>query len=120
MSEHSVTLHCEPCACPVEASQHIVDGRLHWEESQQCAESGAVWCDGDRGPAPRRVRERIVAHEGTVRLGVGGPDGVPLKAVRELYRLSLAELRHARAHGIEATPVEARLLSAVSGTGGPG
>ncbi|MFE2924540.1 hypothetical protein [Streptomyces goshikiensis] len=111
MAEHFVTLHCEPCAsCRREAWQLVVDGRLRWEESEDCPATQVLACDGDWGPPPPWIRERIVAREGTERLAVGGPDGIPLKAVREVYGLTLPELRHARAHGIEATPVEARFL----------
>ncbi|MCM1969168.1 hypothetical protein NC490_22920 [Streptomyces sp. G1] len=63
----------------------------------------------------RWVRERIVAEEGTVRLPVGGPDGVPLKVVREWYGLTLPQLREVREHGLDATPVEAELLHGMRG-----
>ncbi|MFG2622894.1 hypothetical protein ACGFXC_35310 [Streptomyces sp. NPDC048507] len=113
MAELFTTLHCEPCAsCRFEAWQHVVYGRLRWEEQQYCPASGVQACDGGWGPPPPRVRERIVAAEGTVRLAAGGPDGVPLKAVRALYGLTLPELRAARRTGLAATPVEARLLRA--------
>lgn len=45
-----------------------------------------------------------------MRLAVGGPDGVPLKAVRTMYGLALPQLREARANGLHATQVEAELL----------
>ncbi|MGW1639489.1 hypothetical protein [Streptomyces lavendulae] len=116
MAEHFVTLHCEPCAsCRSEAWQHVRDGRLRWEETQYCSASGIQACDGGWGPPPPWVRERIVAAEGTVRLAVGGPDGVPLKAVREVYGLTLAQLREARENGLQATAVEAELLRTKSG-----
>ncbi|MGO4460161.1 hypothetical protein AB4039_23110 [Streptomyces sp. M-16] len=108
-----MTLHCEPCAsCHSEAWQRVVEGRLRWEEQSYCTapQTAFQWCDGGWGPPPPRVRERIVATEGTVRLAVGGPDGVPLKAVRTMYGLALPQLREARANGLHATPVEAELL----------
>ncbi|MEV7522349.1 hypothetical protein [Streptomyces sp. NPDC091371] len=121
MAEQFATLHCEPCEdCRFEAWQRIVDGRLRWEESHHCPAYGVQACGGGWGPPPPWVRERIVAGQGTVRLAVGGPDGLPLKAVRELYGLTLPELIAAREHGIEATPVEAELLSPGSGPAGPG
>ncbi|MFB7468370.1 hypothetical protein ACFCZ1_33650 [Streptomyces sp. NPDC056224] len=119
--EMYAVLHCEPCEdCRFEAWQRIVDGRLRWEESQSCDASGVYACGGGWGPAPEWVRERIVACEGSVRLAVGGPDGAPLKAVREVFGLSLPQLRHAREHGVEATPVEAQVLSAAAGPAEPG
>ncbi|MEU9717545.1 hypothetical protein [Streptomyces sp. NPDC047976] len=114
-------MRCGPCpSCRFEAWQRVVDGRLRWEESQHCAESGTQACGGGWGPPPPWVRERIVAEEGTVRLAVGGPDGLPLKAVRALYGLTLPELREAREHGIEATPVEAGLLAERAAAAEPG
>ncbi|MEU4948134.1 hypothetical protein ACIP46_12640 [Streptomyces lavendulae] len=113
MAEQFVTLHCEPCdACRSEAWQHVVEGRLRWEEQSYCTAplTAFQFCDGGWGPPPPWVRERIVAAEGTVRLAVGGPDGVPLKAVRAMYGLTLPQLREARANGLHATPVEAGLL----------
>ncbi|MFD7624990.1 hypothetical protein ACFV7Q_02890 [Streptomyces sp. NPDC059851] len=41
---------------------------------------------------------------------MGGPDGAPLKAVREALGLTLRELAEARHHGLNATRVEAELL----------
>ncbi|MGW0753107.1 hypothetical protein [Streptomyces sp. NPDC002587] len=121
MAEQFWTTHCEPCRhCRIEAWQHIVDGRLRWEESESCDVCGVHACGGGWGPAPERVRERIVACEGSVRLAVGGPDGAPLKAVREVFGLSLPQLRHVREHGMEVTPVEAQVLSAAAGPAGPG
>ncbi|MDA5282894.1 hypothetical protein [Streptomyces sp. Isolate_45] len=118
MAEHFVTLHCEPCpSCRFEARQRIVDGRLRWEESMCCARYEVRACDEGRAPTPPWVRERIIAAEGTVHLPVGGPDGVPLIAVRALYRLSLPELREARANGVDATPVEAALLRGAASAG---
>ncbi|WP_162688611.1 hypothetical protein [Streptomyces sp. ICC4] len=111
MAEQFMTLHCAPCAsCRYETWQRIVDGRLCWDDNYYCAEYGVHACDQGWGVPPPLMRERIVAAEGTVRLAVGGPDGVPLKVVRELYRLTLPQLREARAHGLDATPVEAELL----------
>ncbi|MET8753571.1 hypothetical protein ABZW32_26275 [Streptomyces sp. NPDC004667] len=116
MAEHFVTLHCEPCAsCRFEAWQRVVEGRLRWEEQRYCPTDEALACGGGWGPPPPWVRERIVAAEGTVRLAVGGPDGVPLKAVRALYGLTLPQLREARETGLAATPVEAELLRAAGG-----
>lgn len=116
MAEQFVTLHCEPCpSCRYEAWQRVVDGRLRWDESQHCPAYGVQACGGGWGPPPPWVRSRIVAREGTEHLAVGGPDGIPLKTVREVYSLTLPELRHARAHGIEATPVEAGFLRAATG-----
>ncbi|MEU9005221.1 hypothetical protein [Streptomyces sp. NPDC048551] len=118
MAEQFVTLHCTPCAsCVYEAWQHVVEGRLRWEQSEHCPAYQVQACGGGWGPPPPWVREHVVAREGTTRLAVGGPDGIPLKAVRELYGLSLPELRHARTHGLDATPVEARLLRAMRGEG---
>ncbi|WP_407837440.1 hypothetical protein ACE1OC_14980 [Streptomyces sp. DSM 116496] len=114
MSEQFGTLHCEPCAsCRYETWQRIVDGRLCWYDNYYCAEYEVHACDEGRGVPPPWIRERIVAAEGTVRLAVGGPDGVPLKVVRELYGPTLPQLREARAHGLEATPVEAELLRGI-------
>ncbi|WP_159047169.1 hypothetical protein [Streptomyces sp. XY332] len=111
MAEHFVTLHCEPCAsCQDESWQHVVDGRLRWEWQHYCPVAGTQACDGGWGPAPDLIREEIIAREGTERLGVGGPDGVPLKTVREVMGLTLAQLSQARSHGFEATPVEAELV----------
>ncbi|MFD8635788.1 hypothetical protein [Streptomyces sp. NPDC059533] len=119
MAELLGTTHCGPCPhCRHEAWQRVVDGRLRWEESESCDAYAFYACGGGWGPPPSWVRERIVAEEGTVRLAVGGPDGLPLKAVRALYGLTLPELREAREHGIEATPVEARFL-AESAAAGP-
>ncbi|MFI6145124.1 hypothetical protein [Streptomyces sp. NPDC051109] len=116
MAEHSVMLHCEPCgSCRFEAWQHVVDGRLRWEEQLYCPAYAVQACDGGWGPPPPWVRARIAAAEGTVRLAVGGPDGVPLKAVRELYEFTLAQLRAAREQGLDATPVEAELLRGMRG-----
>ncbi|MFF4846678.1 hypothetical protein [Streptomyces sp. NPDC001194] len=67
-------------------------------------------CGGGWGVPPPWIRERIIAAEGTVVLAVGGPDGLPLKAVRDMYALTLPQLREARAHGLYATPTEAELL----------
>ncbi|MFJ8018493.1 hypothetical protein [Streptomyces sp. NPDC096339] len=122
MVEQFAKLHpCDPCeSCRFEAWQRIVGGRLRWEESQECTAYGFIACGGGWGPPPPWVRERILAEEGAVRLAVGGPDGLPLKAVRELYGLTLPELIAAREHGIEATPVEARMLTSAEGTAGPG
>ncbi|MFG2877846.1 hypothetical protein ACGFYU_23075 [Streptomyces sp. NPDC048337] len=109
------TTHCGPCpSCRYEAGQRVVNGRLRWDENEYCAATGIEACGGGWGPPPPWVRERIVAEEGTVRLPVGGPGGLRLKAVRELYGLTLPELIEAREHGIEATPVEARLLRNLS------
>ncbi|MFJ6794624.1 hypothetical protein [Streptomyces sp. NPDC091268] len=111
MAEQFVTLHCTPCpSCRFDAGQRIADGRLRWEESQYCPAYGVEACGGGWGPGPEWVRARIAAREGTVRLAVGGADGVPLRAVREVYGLSLPQLREARARGLDATPVEAELL----------
>ncbi|MFD9306630.1 hypothetical protein ACFWCB_28875 [Streptomyces sp. NPDC060048] len=71
---------------------------------------GLQVCDWGWGVPPPTIRERIVAVEGTVHLAVGGPDGVPLKAVREVYRLTIPELGEVRSHGLRATPVEAEVL----------
>ncbi|MCX4780761.1 hypothetical protein [Streptomyces sp. NBC_01264] len=35
---------------------------------------------------------------------------MPLKAVREVYEFTFPELAVVRAHGLDATPVEAQLL----------
>ncbi|MFD0267005.1 hypothetical protein ACFVGY_10455 [Streptomyces sp. NPDC127106] len=115
MAEHLMTLHCEPCpSWRHEAWQLIVDGRLRWEEQEYCTACAVQACGGGWGPPPPRVRERIVAEEGTVRVAVGGPDGAPLKAVREVFGLTLRELAGARQYGLDATPVEAELLQAVA------
>ncbi|MFD7263378.1 hypothetical protein [Streptomyces sp. NPDC059874] len=112
MDEQLGMSHCEPCeACRFEAWQHVVDGRLRWEESQYCPAYGVQACGGGWGPAPDWVRERIVAREGTVRLPVGAPDGVPIALLRRVYGLTIGEVVAARATGWEATPVEARLLA---------
>ncbi|MER5932853.1 hypothetical protein [Streptomyces sp. NPDC002054] len=112
MAEQFVTLHCEPCDdCVIEAWQRVVDGRLRWEEQEYCPRYVIQACGGAWGPAPEHVRARIIAVEGTVRVRVGGPDGVPLKTIREVMHLSMAELSRARADGFEATPVEAALLT---------
>ncbi|MEW2413792.1 hypothetical protein AB0953_08715 [Streptomyces sp. NPDC046866] len=113
MAELFVTSPCEPCgSCRSEAWQVVVDGRLRWEQQEYCTAEGHAYqaCGGGWGPPPPRIRERILAGEGAVRLAVGGPDGVPLAAVRELYGLTLPQLRDARAYGIDATPVEAQWL----------
>ncbi|MFD5148858.1 hypothetical protein [Streptomyces sp. NPDC058401] len=111
MDEQFVTLHCEPCdSCRSEAWQHVVDGRLRWEDQFYCTAIGLQSCDGGWEPAPPWIREVIVAREGTVHLAVGGPDGAPLKAVREVLGLTLPELRRARADGIDVTPAEAAVL----------
>ncbi|MFB6619256.1 hypothetical protein ACFCV9_34385 [Streptomyces sp. NPDC056367] len=121
MDEHSGTLHCEPCeACHFEAWQRIVDGRLRWEESQSCPVYGVQACHGGWGPPPPWVRERIIAEEGTVRLPVGEPDGVPIALLRRVYGLTIAEVAAARATGWEATPVEARFLAESAGAADPG
>ncbi|KOU24095.1 hypothetical protein ADK52_15140 [Streptomyces sp. WM6372] len=113
MAEFSVTLHCHPCeSCRNQVWQRIVDGRLRWDETSYCTAEGRAYesSGGGWGPPPPWIRERILAARGTVRLTVGGPDGIPLKAVRELYALTLPQLRAAREHGLAATPVEAELL----------
>ncbi|MCC0096244.1 hypothetical protein K7B10_15900 [Streptomyces flavotricini] len=116
MAEHLVTHSCEPCSsCQDESWQRIADGRLRWEWQHYCPVSRTQACEGGWGPAPEYVREEIVAREGTVRLEVGGPHGIPLKPLRELMALSLPELVHARTHGFEATPVEAALLRGTLG-----
>ncbi|MFE2146539.1 hypothetical protein ACFXA3_33245 [Streptomyces sp. NPDC059456] len=116
MAEHPMTFHCTPCAsCRDESWQRIVDGRLRWEWQHHCPVSGTQACGGGWGPAPEQIREEVVAREGTVRLEVGGPHGIPLKPLRELMALSLPELVHARTHGFEATPVEAALLRGALG-----
>ncbi|NXY93374.1 hypothetical protein HYE82_02890 [Streptomyces sp. BR123] len=118
MAEHLMTLHCEPCpSCRHEARQLIVDGRLRWEEQEHCSAYGVQACGSGWGPPPPWVRERITAVEGTVRVAVGGPDGAPLKAVREVFGLTLRELAEARHHGLDATPVEAELLRTMAARG---
>ncbi|MEU5811039.1 hypothetical protein [Streptomyces sp. NPDC047718] len=113
MAEHLMTIHPAPCPhCRRETWQRIVDGRLRWEDQVHCSACGTQACAGGWGPPPPPVRERIVAEEGTVRVAVGGPDGVPLKAAREVFGLTLPELAEARRHGLEATPSEAELLRA--------
>ncbi|MGW6405751.1 hypothetical protein ACWF95_01200 [Streptomyces vinaceus] len=113
MAEH-FAYHCMPCAsCQDECWQRMVDGRLRWEWQHHCPVSRTQACGGGWGPAPDEVREEIVAREGTVRLAVGGPDGVPLAALRKLMHLSLPQLRQARAEGFAATPTEAALLRGV-------
>ncbi|MFD3876028.1 hypothetical protein [Streptomyces sp. NPDC058623] len=111
MAEHFVTLHREPCpSCRFEARQRMVDGRLRWWEWWSCTSYEGLACDEGWAPTPPLAREAIIAAEGAVHLTVGGPNGVPLIAVRALYGLTLPELRTARTTGIDATPVEAALL----------
>ncbi|MFJ3515482.1 MULTISPECIES: hypothetical protein [unclassified Streptomyces] len=125
MAEQFMTFHCTPCpSCRGESWQRIVDGRLRWEWQHSCPADGSQACDGGRGPGSDRVRAQILAEEGAVHLAVGGPDGLPLQAVRALYGLTLAELNRAREHGIDATPVEAQYLAEAvrraAGPAGPG
>ncbi|MER7461913.1 hypothetical protein [Streptomyces sp. NPDC097981] len=118
MAEFSVTLHCEPCeSCRHQVWQRIIDGRLRWYESSYCTAEGRAYesSGGGWGPPPPWIRERILRAQGTVHLAVGGPDGLPLQAVRELYALTVPQLREARAHGLPATPVEAELLRGMHG-----
>ncbi|MGW6709723.1 hypothetical protein ACWGDE_33215 [Streptomyces sp. NPDC054956] len=118
MAEQIGMTHCEPCdSCRHETWQWIVDGRLRWYDNYYCAEYEIYACDEGRGVPPPWIRERVVAAEGVVRLAVGGPDGVPLKVVREWYRLTLPELREVRERGLDATPVEAELLRGMRGVG---
>ncbi|MEV6956714.1 hypothetical protein [Streptomyces sp. NPDC051183] len=118
MVEFSVTLHGEPCdSCHNRVWQRLIDGRLRWYESSHCTDpaNGYETSGGGWGPPPPWIRERIIAEEGAVRLAVGGPDGVPLALVRELYALTLPQLREARVHGLAATPLEAELLRGTHG-----
>ncbi|MFG2294838.1 hypothetical protein [Streptomyces sp. NPDC048603] len=117
MAEHFVTLPCEPCErCVFHAWQRVEGGRLRWYSDWTCDNCDfagpSIGCvrDGGWGPAAYEVRERIVEQEGTVRVRIGGPDGVPLKAAREILGLTIAELNRLRVHGYDATPVEAALL----------
>ncbi|MFJ4778647.1 hypothetical protein [Streptomyces sp. NPDC088762] len=113
--------HCAPCGeCVQEAWQSLEDGTLRWEAYDSCPRYAFQACDRGRGVPPPWIRERIVAREGTVRLPVGGPDGVPIALLRRVYGLTIAEVTAARATGWEATRVEAVLLSSASGPAGPG
>ncbi|MFI8498013.1 hypothetical protein ACIGFK_05865 [Streptomyces sp. NPDC085524] len=113
--------HCEPCEeCVQEAWQVIDGGVLRWEAYDFCPSDGSLACDRGRGVPPPWIRERIVALEGTVRLPVGGPDGVPIALLRRVYGLTIAEVAAARATGWEATPVEARFLAESAGAADPG
>ncbi|RSS51649.1 hypothetical protein EF912_20550 [Streptomyces sp. WAC07061] len=106
-------LHCEPCEeCVREEWQSIQDGRLRWEAYDYCPRYAVQACDRGWGVPPPEVRERIVAREGTVHLPVGGPDGVSMALLREVYGLTIAEVMNARATGWRVTPVEARYLAA--------
>ncbi|MFD7784538.1 hypothetical protein ACFV4Q_15790 [Streptomyces nojiriensis] len=123
-----LTLHCEPCEdCVQEDWQFIRDGELHWAGFEHCPQCEVYVCDDGRGVPPPRIRERIVAREGTVHLPVGGPGGVPIALLRRVYGLGIAEVAAARKTGYRATPVEARYLSdaatrptATTSAAGPG
>lgn len=108
-------LHCEPCEeCVREEWQSIVDGELRREAYEACTRHPFQACERGRGVPPPWIRERVLAREGTVRLPVGGPDGVPIALLRRVYGLSIAEVVAARAEGYRATPVEARYLTAAA------
>ncbi|MFJ2591956.1 hypothetical protein [Streptomyces erythrochromogenes] len=114
MAEQQMYLvaHCEPCEeCVREEWQFIRDGELRWEAYESCTRYPFQACERGPGIPPPPIRERILAREGTVRLPVGGPDGVPIALLRRVYGLSIAEVVAARAEGYRATPVEARYLT---------
>ncbi|MEV7616007.1 hypothetical protein [Streptomyces sp. NPDC089799] len=111
MAEPFVTIHCEPCEdCVRQEWQTVEHGRLRWYTGEYCPRYAVQACGRGWGVPPDHVRDRIVEREGTVRVPIGGPDGVPLKAAREILGLTIAELNRVRVHGYEATPVEAALL----------
>ncbi|MFD3698810.1 hypothetical protein ACFWUZ_22120 [Streptomyces sp. NPDC058646] len=111
MADDYAIAHCEPCEdCVDEVWQHITGGELRWDASYHCSHYVIHACGGGRGVPPDHERERIIALEGTVLLPVGGADGIPLRLLRKLYRMSVAEVAAARAVGWAATPVEAEYL----------
>ncbi|WP_030850399.1 hypothetical protein [Streptomyces sp. NRRL F-4474] len=114
--------HCEPCEeCVQEQWQSVEGGELRWEAYESCGRYPFQACDRGRGVPPPWIRERILARDGSVRLTVGGPDGVPIALLRRVYGLSIAEVVAARAAGYRATPVEARYLTApAAAPGEPG
>ncbi|MCB5183472.1 hypothetical protein [Streptomyces antimicrobicus] len=124
MTGHPTTTspHPEPCADCVQEEWQTAEpgpaGGLRWYAQHHCPRHDVLSCDRGRGVPPRWVRDRIAASEGTVRLTVGGRDGIPVALLRRVYALGLAELTTARAEGWWATPVEARFLVERAGVEG--
>ncbi|OKK16000.1 hypothetical protein AMK16_24980 [Streptomyces sp. CB00455] len=121
MADDHVMLHCEPCEdCVSEVVQRVTGGRLRWDSSSSCSRYVFQACRGGWGVPPQDVRGLIIADEGTVALPVGGAHGIPLRLLRELYGLSVAEVAAARATGWAATPVEAAYLRSAAAAVGRG
>jgi hypothetical protein len=111
--------NCQTCGSPCEgwAVQLTRDNRLRWELDWDCGACGTVSHDGDWGPSPDELREKLLSQHGSYCLRLEDSrlhGGEILKVFRQALRVSLTEAQQAartlRRDGYEGTLVEAELL----------
>jgi hypothetical protein len=115
-----VTEPCGDCGATMrcELVQRIVDERLHCSIEGLCSGCGAAFCTFGWDDTPTRVRDALIAADGSARLTVVSAEGASRVALLKVFRETGASLPEARASaeralttGIEGTSVELALLA---------
>ncbi|MER5382010.1 hypothetical protein ABT040_17275 [Streptomyces sp. NPDC002688] len=111
----TLTSRCEHCGGELvsDVGQFIERGELWWGVEGQCQACPNAWCETDTGPAPEEIRQALLTAHGPARLLLAdkATSIVPvLRALREMYHLSLGEARLMAANlkevGLVGTSVE--------------
>ncbi|MFF1692263.1 hypothetical protein ACFVXC_01380 [Streptomyces sp. NPDC058257] len=114
---------CSNCerACEGWVVQIAEKGKLRWETELACNECG-IEHDGDWGPAPESIRQRLIAAHGASRVCVSDvvPGGKILKTFRDIFALSIQEAKRAAGDlttgGWQGTKVETSLITEILGS----
>jgi hypothetical protein len=93
-----LTSECGHCGGELvrDVGQFVDRGRLRWGVEGRCRDCTSAWCELGTGPAPREIRQALLAQHGTARLCLADQEAslVPaLRALREMRQLSLREAR---------------------------
>ncbi|MEU9153535.1 hypothetical protein AB0D59_23950 [Streptomyces sp. NPDC048417] len=93
-----VTSTCVACGGVLvrDLGQFIDRGQLRWGIEGRCLACPDAWCETGAGPAPREIRQALLAEHGAARLRLATTETslLPvLRALREVRHLPLGEAR---------------------------